>query len=168
MALPSCIIAYRVCFGVDRGNPRPYSLGRARPFYALRLVPEPGPDGISTPMPKRVLIVDDCINAADQLRSIVEALPGFTVVGHAHNGAEGLKLFAQLSPDVVCMDIVMPMMDGLQTARAILQRNPAALVYMISSIADVPAKLSKAIELGARDIIAKPFDREEIQAMLLA
>jgi len=119
-------------------------------------------------MSKRVLIVDDCVNAADQLRAIVDGLPGFEVVGHAHNGAEGLKLFAQLEPDVVCMDIVMPMMDGLQSARAMLQRAPAASVYMISSLADVPTRLTQAIELGARDVISKPFNREEIQAMLLA
>ncbi|MDD9947349.1 MAG: response regulator [Myxococcales bacterium] len=119
-------------------------------------------------MTKRVLIVDDCVNAADQLRAIVDGLPGFEVVGHAQNGAEGLKLFARLRPDVVCMDIVMPMMDGLQTARAILQHQPRVSVYMISSIADVPAKLSQAIELGARDVISKPFNREEIHAMLLA
>lgn len=119
-------------------------------------------------MSKRVLIVDDCINAADQLRSIIDGLDDFEVVGHALNGAEGLKLFGRLAPDVVCMDIVMPVLDGLQTARAILHRNPEAAVYMISSIADMPTKLSQAIELGARDIISKPFNREEIQAMLMS
>lgn len=119
-------------------------------------------------MTKRVLIVDDCVNAAEQLRRIVDGLDGYTVVGHALNGAEGLKLFGQLAPDVVCMDIVMPMMDGLQTARAILRGAPDTELYMISSIADVPAKLSQAIELGARDVMPKPFNAEEIRAMLLS
>lgn len=118
-------------------------------------------------MTKRVLIVDDCVNAAEQLRQIVDALDGFEVVGHALNGAQGLKLFGQLSPDVVCMDIVMPMMDGLQTARAILRGNPDIELYMISSVADVPAKLSQAIEVGARDIMPKPFRPEDVRAMLL-
>lgn len=119
-------------------------------------------------MEKRVLIVDDCVNAADQLSAIIDNMPGFCVVGHARNGAEGLKLFGHLRPDVVCMDIVMPTMDGLQAARAILQASPGTSVYMISSIAEVPSKLAQAISLGARDIMSKPFNGEEIRAMLMA
>lgn len=117
---------------------------------------------------KRVLIVDDSVHAAEQLRKIIETLEGFVVVGSAQNGAEGLKLYHQLGPDVVCMDIVMPMMDGLQAGRAILSHDPGVELYMISSIADVPAKLGQAIELGARDVMAKPFNAEEVTAMLIS
>lgn len=95
-------------------------------------------------------------------------MDGFVVVGHAENGAEGLKLYHQLGPDVVCMDIVMPTMDGLQAGRAILSHNPYVELYMVSSIADMPAKLSQAIEMGARDIMAKPFSAEEVTAMLIS
>lgn len=115
-----------------------------------------------------VLIVDDCVSAAVQLTEIIDRMDDFAVVGHALNGAEGLKLFANLRPEVVCMDIVMPTMDGLQSARAILTSSPGTRVYMISSIADVPSKLAQAITLGARDIMPKPFNGEEIRAMLRA
>lgn len=118
-------------------------------------------------MAKRVIIVDDSPSAAAQLCEIVDGLPGFEVVGEASNGAEGLRLFRDTAPDIVCMDIVMPTMDGLQAARAILQGHPDATVFMISSIADMPSKLSTAIEIGARDILSKPFVPEDVRAMLL-
>lgn len=118
-------------------------------------------------MGKGVLIVDDCTHAVAQLSHIVDALPGFQVVGHARDGAEGVRIFAALKPEVVCMDIVMPQLDGLQAARTILHMHPETIVYMISSIAEVPSKLSQAISLGARDIMPKPFDVEQVRAMLL-
>ena len=118
-------------------------------------------------MRKRVLIVDDCESAAEQLARIIDGLPGFEVAGFAQDGAEGVRQFAALRPEVVCMDIVMPNLDGLQAARTILHIAPGTIIYMISSIADVPSKLRQAVALGARDIMPKPFDAEDIRAMLL-
>ena len=118
-------------------------------------------------MVQRVLLVDDCDNAAAQLLQIIENMPGFVVVGHARNGAEALRMFATLRPDVVCMDIVMPTLDGLQAARSILQAAPQTALYMISSVAEVPSKFAQAVAVGARDIIPKPFRPEEVRAMLL-
>lgn len=118
-------------------------------------------------MDRMVLIADDCINASAQLTDIIANIPGFRVAARARDGREALKLYATHRPPVVCMDIIMPHMDGLQAARAILRIDPQAAIYMVSSIADVPAKLSQAIALGVRDIIAKPFNGEDIRAMLL-
>lgn len=119
-------------------------------------------------MLRRVLVVDDCENAAAQLAAIISHMPGFVVVGQAGNGAEALRMFAELRPDIVCTDITMPVLDGLQAARSILQAAPETELYIISSVAEDSNKLAQAVALGARDVIPKPFSPEEVRAMLLA
>ena len=122
---------------------------------------------VSMPATRRVLLVDDSETEARQLHAIIESLSRHEVIAHAENGAVGLKLFHQLLPDIVCMDIVMPVMDGLQAGRAILKAAPQTRLYMISSVGDAPSRLAEAIDLGARNVLAKPFEREEVIAMLL-
>lgn len=117
---------------------------------------------------KKVLLVDDSITTAKQLEQIISGFAGYEIVGHAKNGAEAVKLYKTLSPDVVCMDIVMPLMDGLQATRAILQFDQNAKVVMISSLGGVGDKVVEALKVGAKNVIAKPFEPEKIQATLEA
>ena len=122
---------------------------------------------VSTALTRRVLLVDDSQPEARELSGIIGRLQCHEVVARAENGAEGLKLFHKLAPDIVCMDIVMPVMDGLQAGRAILRAAPETRLYMISSVGDAPSRLAEAIEMGARNVLAKPFRPEDVFAMLL-
>jgi two-component system, chemotaxis family, chemotaxis protein CheY len=84
-------------------------------------------------MGPRVLIVDDSRLARATVRKyILEA--GFEVAGEAGNGREALELYAQLSPDLVTLDVTMPEMDGLTAFREIRKRDPDAVVLLVTSL----------------------------------
>lgn len=65
----------------------------------------------------RVLIVDDTRAFREVLRAIIESEPGFEVIGEATSGKEAIRLFGELEPDVVLMDLTMPVMDGTEATR---------------------------------------------------
>jgi len=115
---------------------------------------------------KTVLLVDDSLAIAKQLRHIVEETGDFEVVGHALNGIEGIKLFINLKPDVVFMDLVMPEMDGLQAIRSIRNLDQDARIVVISSAGGVGGKVEEALKIGAMTVIAKPFEPAEISEVL--
>ncbi|HOX42578.1 MAG TPA: response regulator [Myxococcota bacterium] len=117
-------------------------------------------------MARKVLLVDDSVAIARQLTKLLTDLGDYEVVAHAKNGAEAVKLFKTVAPDVVLMDIVMPMMDGIQSLRTLLRLDPAARVVMVSSLGGVGAKVEEAIRLGARAVISKPFESDRIRAVL--
>ena len=117
-------------------------------------------------MSRKVLVVDDSLAIARQLTKMVEGFGGYQIVGHAKNGAEAVKLFKTLSPDIVLMDIVMPMMDGLQSLRTLMRLDPEAKVIVISSVGGVGHKVEEAIRLGARSVISKPFEEEKVKSIL--
>ena len=117
-------------------------------------------------MNRKVLVVDDSVAIARQLTKLVEGFDGYDVIGHAKNGAEAVKLFKTLSPDLVLMDIVMPMMDGIQSLRTLMRLDPEAKVVVISSMGGVGHKVEEAIRLGARNVISKPFEPDKIQTIL--
>ena len=114
----------------------------------------------------KVLLVDDSYAATKQLSQIIESLEGFEVIGKATNGAEAIKLHKQLGPDIVCMDIVMPVMDGLQALRAILSHDPEAKVVVVSSIGGVGGKVVEALKFGAKAVVSKPFEQEQVKEVL--
>ena len=115
-------------------------------------------------MSHAVLIVDDAEFTRSVLREIVQDL-GWTVVAEAAYGAEAVQLHARLRPDLVLLDITMPTMDGNEALAAILQRDPAAKVVMITALGQKEQVLT-AIKLGARDFVIKPFDAERVAATL--
>jgi len=117
-------------------------------------------------MSHKVLVVDDSIAIARQLTKMVEGFGGYQVVGHAKNGAEAVKLFKTLGPDIVLLDIVMPMMDGLQSLRTLMRLDPEAKVIVISSVGGVGQKVEEAIRLGARSVVSKPFEEDKVKAVL--
>jgi two-component system chemotaxis response regulator CheY len=117
-------------------------------------------------MSHKVLVVDDSIAIARQLTKMVESFGGYQVVGHAKNGAEAVKLFKTLEPDIVLLDIVMPMMDGLQSLRTLMRLDPEAKVIVISSVGGVGQKVEEAIRLGARSVVSKPFEEEKVKSVL--
>ncbi len=108
----------------------------------------------------KILIVDDLSFMRDAIGSILKR-SGMTVLGEAENGMEAYRMYRQLKPDIVLMDITMPVMDGLESLRAIKKYDPSATVIMCSALGQ-QKYLIRAIQLGARDFILKPFQPERI------
>jgi two-component system, chemotaxis family, chemotaxis protein CheY len=112
-------------------------------------------------MTKSVLIVDDAIFMRSILKKLVSKTEGFSVVGEASNGSEAIEKFKALKPDIVTLDIVMPIKDGIQTLRELLLLSPAAKVFMISAMGQEMLK-DEALSLGAAGFIEKPFKEDEV------
>lgn len=106
-------------------------------------------------MAPTVLIVDDALFMRMMIRDIL-GKDGFEIVAEAENGIEAVKKYAELRPDLVTMDIVMPEMDGIEAVRNILKIDPDARVLMCSAMGQQPLVV-EALEAGAMDFIIKPF-----------
>jgi two-component system chemotaxis response regulator CheY len=115
---------------------------------------------------KKVLIVDDSIAVSRQLEKIVNSGEEFEVVAQGRNGAEAIKLCQQHKPDIVCMDMNMPVMDGLTALRSLSQLMPGITVVMVTSLGGVGDKYTEALRLGAKDVISKPFEKDSVLEML--
>jgi two-component system, chemotaxis family, chemotaxis protein CheY len=111
-------------------------------------------------MAPTVLIVDDALFMRMMIKDILSK-DGFEVVGEAENGAEAVKKYAELQPDLVTMDIVMPEMDGIEAVRNIMKINPDARVLMCSAMGQQPLVV-EALEAGAKDFIIKPFQPAKV------
>jgi len=108
----------------------------------------------------RILIVDDLQFMRSLLRRILED-QGYEVVGEAANGREGVLAWDSLKPDLVILDITMPVMDGLSALQKIRSLDPQARVLMCSALSE-REQILRAIQLGARDYVVKPFREERI------
>ena len=108
----------------------------------------------------KIMLVDDLSFMRDAIRHIVEE-SNMYVLGEAENGREAVKLYMELEPDIVLMDITMPVMDGLESLKRIRLYDPGAKVIMCSALGQ-QKYIIKAIQLGARDFILKPFQAERI------
>jgi len=109
----------------------------------------------------RILIVDDALVMRKIIGSIATEA-GWTVAAEAENGLQGLESYMALKPDLVTMDLVMPVMGGLEALRRIREFDPQARVVVITAL-DQKNTLEDAIELGAADFIVKPFDRDFVR-----
>lgn len=115
---------------------------------------------------KRVLIVDDSISVARQLEKMVTSTGEYEVIGHAKNGAEAIKVNQSEDPDLICMDMNMPVMDGLTALRNIVAMDRNVKVVMVTSLGGVGEKFTEAIKLGAKNVISKPFEAETVLQIL--
>jgi len=111
-----------------------------------------------------VLIVDDADFMRMMLRDIVEEM-GMKVAGEAVNGAEALAKYRTLQPELVLLDITMPVMDGQEAVRQIMAADAQANVVMITALGQKEQVLA-CIKAGARDFIIKPFDQERVTETL--
>jgi two-component system, NarL family, response regulator LiaR len=111
----------------------------------------------------RVLIVDDQAVVCEGLRVMLNAAPGIEVVGVAYNGAEALERLPEVQPDLVLMDLKMPVMNGIHATRAIRERSPAVKVLVLTTYAD-DEWVFDAIRAGAAGYILKDSRREDIVA----
>lgn len=116
----------------------------------------------------KVVLVDDSRLVLAQLERIVTSVEGVELVGKAYDGAAAVRMTAFTRADLVLMDIVMPGMDGLSALRVIHATRPATRVAMISSVAGSGTNAEEAFRLGAIQVISKPFDPSQIEALLEA
>lgn len=111
-----------------------------------------------------VLMVDDSRTSRKMLRAVLER-GNFEIIGEAVNGEEGYIKYKELRPDLVTMDITMPIMDGIESLTLIKCINADAKVVMISA-AGQQEKMVDALKRGAAEFITKPFDEIEILSTL--
>jgi len=104
--------------------------------------------------PIRVLIVDDHRLFAEALEAILAAESRIEVVGRARNGAEALEMVLDLNPDVVLMDISMPVMDGVEATRRIREARPDACVLMLTG-SNAAADVDRSRDAGAAGYVTK-------------
>jgi DNA-binding NarL/FixJ family response regulator len=104
--------------------------------------------------PITVLLVEDHSIVREGLRILLHLEADIKVVGEAENGREAVALAGKLGPDVIVMDIAMPLLNGLEATRRILLANPGAKVLMLSAHGD-DTYVEKALELGAAGYVVK-------------
>ncbi|MDL2264575.1 response regulator, partial [Synergistaceae bacterium OttesenSCG-928-I11] len=104
----------------------------------------------------RVLIVDDSAFMRKVIGDILCEDPSINVVGRARNGREALKLFDELSPDVVTLDIEMPGMNGIEVLKSMMAKKPVPIVMVSGLTKDGADVTMQALDNGAVDFVTKP------------
>ena len=112
----------------------------------------------------KILIGDDSILARKQLKDILSSLGGRNFLD-ASNGQEVIDIYKEKSPEVVFLDIVMPVKDGNTAIAEIMEYDPQADIIIVSSVG-TQSQLKKAIQLGAKDFLQKPLNRRQIESIL--
>ncbi len=106
---------------------------------------------------KRVLIVEDAAYMREMLEEmLLQEGDKYEVVGFATNGEEAVAKYKELKPDIVTMDLVMEVMDGIQAIKEIKMYDPAARILAITALG-TPEYRDKALEAGADEYLWKPF-----------
>lgn len=111
-------------------------------------------------MPKKILITDDALFMRVTLKNLLTA-GGYEVVGEAVNGQDAVAQYAVCRPDLVLMDITMPIMDGIAATRAIKESDPSAKVIMCTALGQ-KNMVVEALQAGAKDFIVKPFKPDDV------
>src|SRR5699024_5679102 len=115
----------------------------------------------------KVLIVDDHEMVRLGISSYLSVQPDMEVVAEAENGAEGVTKALEVRPDAILMDVVMPVMDGIQATKEILKKWPQAKIIILTSFID-DEKVYPAIEAGAASYILKTSTAAEIAQAIRA
>jgi DNA-binding NarL/FixJ family response regulator len=113
----------------------------------------------------RVLVVDDQQIVRDGLATVLDLLADVDVVGTAGDGAQALELVALRRPDVVLMDLHMPVLDGVAATRRIVAEHPGTAVLILTTFAQDDDAL-EALRAGARGVLTKDAGRDEISRAL--
>lgn len=117
--------------------------------------------------PIRVLVVDDHVIVRNGLEQLLDAVDGVQLVGLAANGQEALEQVAALSPDVVLMDLSMPVMEGVEATARIAKEYPGTKIVVLTSFSDQQRVLA-ALEAGADGYVLKHADPDQIVAAIAA
>jgi len=140
----------------NRPAPQYLLSSRGFPFLSRGLAAQP-----DVLMPHSVLIVDDNARVRQSLRWTIEHDLEWQVCGEAVNGAEGVSAATQLKPDVVVLDLSMPVMNGIEAARELKKLLPAAHLLLFTSFA------TPTLEEAARDVGIEAFVPKDEAPLLL-
>jgi Response regulator containing CheY-like receiver, AAA-type ATPase, and DNA-binding domains len=108
----------------------------------------------------KILVVDDAAFMRMMLRDIL-LNGGHEVVAEAANGLEAVEQYSICKPDLVTMDITMPVMEGIDAVKQIRQSDPNAKIIMCSAMGQ-QGMVVQSIQAGARDFVVKPFQAERV------
>jgi two-component system, chemotaxis family, chemotaxis protein CheY len=106
----------------------------------------------------KVLVIDDSPFIFKAVKKALEP-QGFQIVDTASNGKIGIELVEKYNPDIVTLDITMPVMDGIETAKVLCQKYPNIKLIMLSAMGD-EVLVNEAKEIGIKHFLLKPFKAE--------
>jgi DNA-binding NarL/FixJ family response regulator len=115
----------------------------------------------------RVIVVDDQAIVREGLVTVLSLLPDIEVLGEAADGRAGAELADALLPDVVLLDLRMPLLDGLEATRLITAAHPEIAILILTTFAD-EASVVDVLRAGARGYLTKDADRAEVAAAVRA
>lgn len=115
-------------------------------------------------MSTTIMVVDDSPFASKQIKDIVED-NGYEVIGYAKDGEEAIELYKELKPDIVILDIIMPELNGLETAEILKKQDPAVKILMLSSLCDA-GTMEEVKSIGVKHLIPKPLEADVLLASL--
>ena len=121
---------------------------------------------MTSPNKPRVIVIDDLQSMRGMSKMLLGAI-GCEVVGEAENGELGLQLYLDVRPDLVLLDIEMPVKDGISTLKAILAENEEANVVMMSTISNRDL-VDDCLTLGAKDYVTKDSTPPQIKSRMEA
>lgn len=104
----------------------------------------------------KVLIIEDSVLMVNVITEMLDSDPRLEVIGSARNGEEGIEKVFSLKPDVVTLDMEMPVMDGLEFIRYIMSKKPLPIIMLSAYTTPGAEETVKALELGALDFVSKP------------
>ncbi|HEY5013846.1 MAG TPA: response regulator transcription factor [Acidimicrobiia bacterium] len=113
----------------------------------------------------RVLIVDDHAVVRRGLEQLIASAPDLEIVGAAADGEEAVQLAAQRSPDVILMDLSMPLLDGIEATRRIVAARPEVHVVVLTSFDD-QRRILDALGAGATGYLLKDAEPDEVLAAI--
>lgn len=111
-----------------------------------------------------IIVVDDSPFASKQIKDLVEE-NGYEVIGYAKSGEDGIRMYEELHPDIVILDIIMPGIDGIETAEILEKSDPNVTILMLSSLCDA-GTLEEVRAIGVKYLIPKPWEDDVLLATL--
>ena len=115
-------------------------------------------------MSTTIMVVDDSPFASKQIKDIVED-NGYEVIGYAKDGEEAIEFYKELKPHIVILDIIMPGLNGLETAEILKKQDPAVKILMLSSLCDA-GTMEEVKSIGVKHLIPKPLEADVLLASL--
>ncbi len=109
----------------------------------------------------RILVCDDSAFMRMMLKKLLTDI-GHEIVAEAGDGKQAVQLYRQFKPDLVTMDITMPVMDGIQAVKHIHEEDPLARIIMVTAIGQ-RSIIADAIKAGASSFVVKPFDPAQVE-----
>src|ERR1700719_2132030 len=104
----------------------------------------------------RIAIVNDVAIAAEALRRVIMSVPGYRLAWVARDGADAVERCRQDTPDLILMDLMMPVMDGAEATRRIMAQNPCPILIVTATLDGHSAQVFEALGAGALDVVQTP------------